>query len=609
VSCRTESDAELIERHLAGEENAFEALAARYAHVVYRACLRMLGDAHEAEDASQAVFLILARKAARFRRGGNLPAWLHGIARHVAARSLRARARRRRREEEGAMLRNAQSEDGFTTDEKAAVLEILDRELAALPAGQRQAVILRYLSGRSVRESAETSGCPEGTIKRRTSEGLARLRARLAGRGVALGTGALAALLETEATASVPATLVPSIVTLACGATPGTASGTAVSLAEGTIKALTLGRVKAAILIAALAAGAAMPVAGLASRFSRRGDARSFSGFSETLVWRNGHRNPAIVLTPAGTLLAFAEKRWQVAAGGNVDLVVKRSTDGGKSWGPPILVHDAGPGRAGIPCPIADGPDGNVLLLLTVQGRGVLLTRSADDGRSWSPAREIGPPAKAGPRIETCSVHGIRHSSGRLLAPAHANQAFCLYSDDRGRTWHRGAPVGIRSATCTLAEGAGGEVIINCRSDGGGRRAVARSRDRGRSWSGARFDPLLTEPRGAGGCQASLVRLTDARRHDRSRFLFSCPAHSRERRDLAIRISYDECRTWKPPRHIKKGSAGFSDLVVLPDMSVGCLYETHDGGWQSIRFARFTLEWLTDGNDRIGGRQGTQHRR
>jgi len=596
------SDAGLIERHLAGEEGAFEEIAGRYAPMVYRACLRLVGDAHEAEDASQAVFMVLARRASRFRRGGDLSAWLHGIARRVSAEARRAGARRRRREEEGAMLRKAHSDRALSAEERTAALDLLDREVAALPAGQRQAVVLRYLSGRSVRESAEISGCPEGTIKRRTSEGLARLRARLAGRGVALGAGTLVALLEAEATTAVPATLVPSLVTVACGAASGAAGaagGTAISLAESTLRTMAFGRIKVAILLAALAAGAALPVAGLASRFSRSGEARSFSGFSETVVWKSGHRSPAVVLTPAGTLLAFAEKRWEVAAGGNVDVMVRRSTDGGSTWSEPRLVHDDGRNRIGNPCPVVDGPDGDVVLMMSRNARQFLVTRSADDGLTWSPPRSMDAAKGAGQPLGPGPGHGIRHSSGRLLAPAHGGQAFCLYSDDRGRTWRRGKAIGHRSGQSTVVETGGGELYVSCRSRGAGRRVTARSQDRGHTWSGARLDPGLTEPRGTQGCQASLIRLTDVRRHDRSRILFSCPSHPQRRRDLAVRISYDECRTWQPGRVIKTGNASFSDLVVLPDTSIGCLYETNDGGWQQIRFARFTIDWLTDGGDKL----------
>jgi RNA polymerase sigma factor (sigma-70 family) len=263
------SDAELTRRHLLGDASAFEALANRHAPMVYRACLRLLGDAHEAEDATQAVFVILARKASRFRKGGDLAAWLHGISRRVASEARRAGARRRRREEEGAMLKAASSGGGISNQERAAALEALDREVGALPARERQAVVLRYLEGRSVEEAAAIAECPEGTLKWRASEGLNRLRSRLGGRGAMLGTAALAALLESEAAATLPASLVPSVVTasklaVAAGATAGAGAvgAKAILLAEGTMKAMMLFKIKvaAAVLGATLIAGASVPV-------------------------------------------------------------------------------------------------------------------------------------------------------------------------------------------------------------------------------------------------------------------------------------------------------------------------------------------------------------
>ncbi|MHC4916167.1 MAG: RNA polymerase sigma factor [Planctomycetota bacterium] len=276
----TRSDAELIRRHVSGEASAFEAIASRHAPMVYRACLRLLGDAHEAEDAAQAVFVILARKAARLRKSGDLAAWLHGISRRVASEARRSRKRRRRREEEGAVIRAARSKEGLSDAERTAALEALDREVGALPAGQRQAVVLRYLEGLSLEEAAGVAGCPEGTLGRRAHEGLARLRARLGGRGFRLGGAALAALLEAEAGAAVPATLVPSVVTASQAAALGAAAGAgavgakAILLAEGTMKAMLMFKVKvaAAVLGAVLLAGAAAPLTRSLVSAGERGD-------------------------------------------------------------------------------------------------------------------------------------------------------------------------------------------------------------------------------------------------------------------------------------------------------------------------------------------------
>ncbi len=266
---KLDSDAELMRRHLGGDESAFEALAGRHAPMVYRTSLRLLGDAHEAEDATQAVFVILTRKAARFRKGGDLAAWLHGIARRVASQARRSKQRRRRREEEGAMLKVASSGEGLSDQEKTAALEALDRELGALPLNQRQAVILRYLEGHGLDEAAAIANCPTRTLSWRASEGLNRLRARLGGRGAMLGTTGLVALLAAESASALPASLVPSVIAasksaVAIGAAAGTgvAGAKAILLAEGTMKTMLLFKIKvaAAIIGATLVAGASVPV-------------------------------------------------------------------------------------------------------------------------------------------------------------------------------------------------------------------------------------------------------------------------------------------------------------------------------------------------------------
>jgi RNA polymerase sigma factor (sigma-70 family) len=144
-----ESDAQLLTRYAgAGDEAAFAELVARHGPMVYRVCLRRLGDAHEAEDAAQAAFVVLARKAAGFRPGADLAAWLHGIAQRAAGEAARARTRRARREEEAAMLRAALGAARSAEPGDGMALEALDAGLAALSAAQRQAVLLRYVEGR-----------------------------------------------------------------------------------------------------------------------------------------------------------------------------------------------------------------------------------------------------------------------------------------------------------------------------------------------------------------------------------------------------------------------------------------------------------------------------
>ena len=125
------------------------------------------------------------------------------------------------------------------------------------------------------------------------------------------------------------------------------------------------------------------------------------------------------------------------------------------------------------------------------------------------------------------------------------------------------------------------------------RRAYAWSADDGESWSPSELEASLACPR----CQASIVRFSDERRHDKNRIVFGNPAAA-QRRNYTVRISYDECKTWSAGKTLHAGPAAYSDLATLPDMTIGCLYECGEkGSYEAIVFARFSLEWLTDGKD------------
>jgi len=270
-----------------GSEEAFAEIVRRHGAMVYASCLRFLGDRHAAEDAAQAVFVVLVRKARSLRSGVDLSSWLYGVARRVAMTAARSAARRTRREEDAGMIRSSAragkgAGDGLGDD--------FDRELARLPGGERQAVILRYLEGRSQEEAAEIAGCPRGTLSRRASRGLERLRSRLAGRGVAVSAAALAGTLSAQASVQLPAALLPSLLATPGLAAVGVASGgpsgsKAALLAKGAMKAMFWTKVKiaTAVLCAASAVGVGTP---FAYRALAAGTARSGSKAGDTALGR-----------------------------------------------------------------------------------------------------------------------------------------------------------------------------------------------------------------------------------------------------------------------------------------------------------------------------------
>lgn len=194
----TVADAELLAQYRSARtDEAFAQMVARHHGMVYRTCLRLLGNSADAEDATQAVFLVLAQRADTIR--DLLAGWLHKVARDVAIELLRSRERRVRREKVAASGR---------TDAQAAELpdlrEELDTALLRLPERLREAVVLRYLEGRGQEEAATLAGCPRGTLSRRASEGIERLRTILARRGTVLASTALVAYLLQEAAVAAP---------------------------------------------------------------------------------------------------------------------------------------------------------------------------------------------------------------------------------------------------------------------------------------------------------------------------------------------------------------------------------------------------------------------
>jgi RNA polymerase sigma factor (sigma-70 family) len=238
---------------------AFAELVAHYSPMVYRACLRVLGNASDAEDATQAAFLVLARKAGSLRQEGRLNGWLHRVARQVALQALRVRADRERRQEHVAVSQESMTVDTPEVD-REVVFQAVDAELDGLSAILREAIILRYLRGFSEQAAASAAGCPLGTMKRRASDGIAKLRQRLAKRGVALGGVALVGLLTSEASAAVPETLLPSILATVktAAATTATATGattTAGMLAKGAMKAMFIAKVKMVAAVVAVSVG------------------------------------------------------------------------------------------------------------------------------------------------------------------------------------------------------------------------------------------------------------------------------------------------------------------------------------------------------------------
>jgi RNA polymerase sigma factor (sigma-70 family) len=249
------ADRALLERFLTRhDETAFEALVRRHGPMVLGVCRRVLSSAQDAEDAFQATFLVLVRKAASIARPELLGNWLYGVA-FQTARTARAAADRRRAKEARAMPRQPTPE----ADDWRELRPVLDEELSGLPAKYRLPVVLCHLQGQSRQDAARALGVPEGTLSSRLARARSILARRLARRGVTLSAVALAVALGPEATAAVlPSALIVTTVQAGARALAGPLAAGAVSalvaaLTERVVKAMWLS--KLTLTLAGLVAG------------------------------------------------------------------------------------------------------------------------------------------------------------------------------------------------------------------------------------------------------------------------------------------------------------------------------------------------------------------
>jgi RNA polymerase sigma factor (sigma-70 family) len=233
-------DRELLELFVRRrDETAFEALVKRHGPMVWGVCCRILGNAHDADDAFQATFLVLVKKASSVRAAtvGN---WLYGVAYRTA---LEARhAAMKRRQKEANVLPRTESADHRWSE----VGEVLDHELSRMPDKYRAAIVLCDVEGKSRKEVAVELGLAEGTVASRLSRGRVMLAERLARRGVTLSGGALAAVItEHAASASAPAAVVTTAVMGALGKSMVPAKVT--TLVKGVLNVMFLSKLKSAI--------------------------------------------------------------------------------------------------------------------------------------------------------------------------------------------------------------------------------------------------------------------------------------------------------------------------------------------------------------------------
>lgn len=264
------SDSELLEQFISASserdesaELAFSVLLERHGAMVLRVCRGVLGNEHQAEDAFQATFLVLAGRARSIRRQVSVASWLYGVALRVS-RTERSRAARRERHERRHAMMNPGSTAGAALDDEAA--RAIHQEIGRLPERYRSAVVLCYLEGLTHEAAAERLGRPVGTVRSRLATARDRLKARLTRRGLA--PAVIPAFTSPDAISTVlPAALEEATLRASIGVVvgktsiTGVASAEAIALMEGTMKNMMIGRVVVAVTTV-LAAGLVTVVQG-----------------------------------------------------------------------------------------------------------------------------------------------------------------------------------------------------------------------------------------------------------------------------------------------------------------------------------------------------------
>ena len=343
----------------------------------------------------------------------------------------------------------------------------------------------------------------------------------------------------------------------------------------------------------------------------------------------NYYRIPALVQTKKGTLLAFCEARntqpdfynaatfpnTPIQSGtskdtGDIDLVVKRSEDGGATWSELQVLYNDQHNTCGNPAPVVDQETGRIWLFWCWQRypsklnsdiisnisdghtRRVMYSYSDDDGLTWTGPVDVTPVVKEADMnwYATGPCHAIQKQTnpykGRIIIPANhrptssvdknQNYSHCIYSDDHGKTWKLGGKTAVGGNESCIVELGDGSIMTMMRVSANDvnvkNRAYSISTDGGDTWGEFTVVPALIDP----GCQGSVSNLFENGKPSNTLVLSNC-YNSSKRSNLCISLSLDNGKNWNMVKQVWSGRAAYSDIVVLGDGSVCILYEYGSG--------------------------------
>ncbi len=319
------------------------------------------------------------------------------------------------------------------------------------------------------------------------------------------------------------------------------------------------------------------------------------------------YRIPALITACNGDLVAAIDERVpscnDLRGSRDINIVIRRSQDNGKSWSEIEKVIDFPDGKsASDPSMIVDEVTEEIFLFYNYMDLDkekdvyyLHVLKSSDSGLSWSEPEDITTQI-AKPEWHKdfkfiTSGRGIQTREGKLLhCMVNLDSGMHLFgSDDHGLSWHLiDTPIAPANES-KVVELADGSWMVNCRANGKSKRFVHVSSDQGANWK-TNPNPVLIDP----GCNASIIRYASIKDGANKNLLLFCNANTKSRREnLTVRISYDEGQSWTEGKTIYPGSAAYSTLTVLENGDIGLLFEKDE--YTENLFVSFSLEWLSDG--------------
>ncbi len=344
----------------------------------------------------------------------------------------------------------------------------------------------------------------------------------------------------------------------------------------------------------------------------------------------NNYRIPALITAKDGSLIAMCDRRKNNEADlpQDIDVVAKRSTDGGLTWSEPVTVvagkgYGEGYGDAGL----VMAKDGTIVAVFAA-GMGLhgrpgnigrtYIAKSKDNGATWGKVIDItdqlyGPKVADKDRKEWVGVfcasgRGLCTRDGRIMFVAGAKKAsgpinnYLFYSDDKGDTWHVSSCAKVGGDEAKVVELNDGRLLMSIRHGGAGSGTKPRpyviSRDKGNSWSEVKTWEDIKDP----ACNGDMINYTSRKDgYERNRLLHSIPYSNRGwRENVSVLVSYNEGETWKYGRSVSPGSSAYSSLTILKNGTIGVFFEEHErnaGDGYSLFYANVSLDWLTNGAD------------